>query len=308
MSTPNSSTTPSDRTCGHCGISASSLPEGSNLSQCSRCKSAFYCNRECQSAAWAEDKPHCKRQNFVLKFHLCPQYIVNPPVIRTLSVPATATLETLHKALQIAFGWAGTHAYDFAVLDPAFEPPTAAEYMEQGMKMDMRGDGMLGFEDPREYIVRVVHKPEEYVRGYKIDRMHEGRRRHPRTEERRSDRTKVYELWGEKGFADKAIEYTYDFGDNWVHVVTLEGRAPPTERIVCLSGTGHGVAEDIGSDQGWENLKKAYRTANPDKEQRFARRMYETKCINGDKRGLGDGREYEFKLEEVNAALARNGL
>lgn len=104
------------------------------------------------------------------------------------------------------------------------------------------------------------------------------------------------------------MDYTYDFGDNWVHTITLVGRAPFTPNITCVSGTGHGVAENIGSVEGWEDLKNAYRTTSPDDEQKFAREMYETFCLNGDMDGLGGGREYEFKAEDVNAELGRMNL
>jgi Flp pilus assembly protein TadD len=41
--------------CAHCGRS------GVPLSKCTRCRSARYCGRDCQVAAWAKHKPHCRR-------------------------------------------------------------------------------------------------------------------------------------------------------------------------------------------------------------------------------------------------------
>jgi len=49
--------------------------------------------------------------------------------------------------------------------------------------------------------------------------------------------------------------YTYHMGDNWEHHMAVVGRAPPTDDFVCLSGTGHYVAEDAGSWRGWEEVK-----------------------------------------------------
>src|SRR5271170_4016557 len=51
-----------------------------------------------------------------------PNYILrievkyDPVVWRTLSVPTTITFEKLHFAIQIAFGWANAHLYQFLVL------------------------------------------------------------------------------------------------------------------------------------------------------------------------------------------------
>lgn len=40
--------------CGFCGA------EKKNLSKCSRCKSVFYCSKECQKSHWKAHKPNCK--------------------------------------------------------------------------------------------------------------------------------------------------------------------------------------------------------------------------------------------------------
>ncbi|KAI8956761.1 MM3350-like domain-containing protein [Daldinia sp. FL1419] len=68
-------------------------------------------------------------------------------------------------------------------------------------------------------------------------------------------------------FAVPNPNYTYDFGDNWEHEMTLLGRAEPSD-FVCIGGSGHPVAEDVGGTRGWRDLKEAYRTAQPDEEQR----------------------------------------
>ena len=58
---------------------------------------------------------------------------------------------------------------------------------------------------------------------------------------------------------DKAIEYLYDFGDDWKHSITLIGRAlTSTTKVVCLSGEGSPAAEDCGGAYGWQELKATY--------------------------------------------------
>ena len=45
------------RICAACGSSA---PSAQKLNACSRCKIAFYCNKECQKGHWKAHKKHCK--------------------------------------------------------------------------------------------------------------------------------------------------------------------------------------------------------------------------------------------------------
>ena len=102
----------------------------------------------------------------------------------------------------------------------------------------------------------------------------------------------------------KVFEYTYDFGDGWTHEFTVERRSPATYIIKCLDGSGHGVAEDI-KRTGWAGLKEAYRTSNPNKEQRENRQWVETMASNGNKRGLGGGREHFWDKDEINRKLQK---
>ncbi|KAF2742703.1 hypothetical protein M011DRAFT_390341, partial [Sporormia fimetaria CBS 119925] len=77
-------------------------------------------SRVCQTAAWPFHKANCIRPNYILHIALCPGEITDPQITRTLSVPASTTFTTLHRALQIAFNWSGKHAYDFIVRDPEY--------------------------------------------------------------------------------------------------------------------------------------------------------------------------------------------
>jgi hypothetical protein len=101
----------------------------------------------------------------------------------------------------------------------------------------------------------------------------------------------------------KEIVYTYDFGDNWEHHITVEGRAEATDHFVCLLGTGHPVAEDVGGVKGWDALKAAYRAARPNKEQREKREWFENEASNGDPVGLAGDRVNVWNLEQVNSKL-----
>ncbi len=101
------------------------------------------------------------------------------------------------------------------------------------------------------------------------------------------------------------IEYEYDFGDCWEHKISVVGRAAATEVFLCTAGEGHYVAEDVGSVMGWQNLKEAYRTQRPNKEQREQMYWFERQASNADPRGLRNGRDRLFDRDGVNFQLAR---
>ena len=91
----------------------------------------------------------------------------------------------------------------------------------------------------------------------------------------------------------KQIVYTYDFGDNWKHTLTVERRGDFTDHFVCLAGTGHPVVEDVSGVEGWKDLKAAYRAAQPTQEQRERREWFEKRARNVDPRGLAGDRAGE---------------
>ena len=89
-----------------------------------------------------------------------PGDIENPAILRTLSCPAVATFEQLHQALQIAFGWATTHTYDFTVKDPDYEPEEheedVASYIQR-ITASYQG-GQQSSTAPRENLLRITAK------------------------------------------------------------------------------------------------------------------------------------------------------
>lgn len=54
--------------------------------------------------------------------------------------------------------------------------------------------------------------------------------------------------------------YTYDFGDDWTHLITLEGRqsaASDSPRAVCIAGERRGPIEDSGGAHGYQEILDA---------------------------------------------------
>lgn len=70
-----------------------------------------------------------------------------------------------------------------------------------------------------------------------------------------------------------SFDYTYDFGDDWVHRVQIEGVEPAIageKYPVCLAGKGACPPEDSGGRWGFENFKAAMADRNhPEHEERM---------------------------------------
>jgi hypothetical protein len=48
--------------------------------------------------------------------------------------------------------------------------------------------------------------------------------------------TTLSEVLEDAKFKGKVIEYVWDFGLNWSHIITIKGRAEATDTMMCLSG------------------------------------------------------------------------
>lgn len=287
----------------------SAVESGPALRHCMRCLSTAYCSHDCQKTSWATHKIICKRPNYIIKFHLHPGHIKEPPVIRTLSCPADAKFYTLHLALQLAFGWATTHSFDFAVVNPGYSQPTGLlQMIEKLRSLHVEGGGANPASEPPEYLIRILDPVDQTVTSG-IDRMHEGQRRHPHTKEKDAVEYELYQLLDNVKWQGKKIVYTYDFGDNWEHFLTVEGRCDPTDDFQVLSGVGHYVAEDVGGAMGWEDLKAAYRAHVPTSAQEERREWFENIARNGDPQGLGGDRVYLFEnKDEINRIMRLDNI
>src|SRR6266436_9095184 len=64
------------------------------------------------------------------------------------------------------------------------------------------------------------------------------------------------------------IEYAYDFGDNWQHVLELEDKMPPVAGAIyplCAGGECSAPPEDVGGVSGYEEFLEAL--SDPDHEE-----------------------------------------
>lgn len=72
-----------------------------------------------------------------------------------------------------------------------------------------------------------------------------------------------------------------------------------------MEGEGRGVAEDVGSRQGWESLKKAYAEQLPNRDQSEKMHWYEHQASNRNPRGLDDREAWSWNKEKVNTQLSK---
>lgn len=100
-------------------------------------------------------------------------------------------------------------------------------------------------------------------------------------------------------FKDKfsKLLYVYDFGDNWVHEITLESISEDKQKTaICLSGKGACPPEDCGSIYGYEGMKEVFAT-EPESEEADEYREW---------LGMDEGEMWDtgaFDLEEINMYL-----
>ncbi|MBF0650802.1 plasmid pRiA4b ORF-3 family protein [Dysgonomonas sp. GY75] len=109
-----------------------------------------------------------------------------------------------------------------------------------------------------------------------------------------SSKIKLSDIFNDKF---RKLLYVYDFGDNWVHEITLESISNDKQKTaVCLSGKGACPPEDCGSIYGYEGLKEVFATM-PESEEAEEYR---------DWLGLEDGENWDtdaFDIDEVNNYL-----
>lgn len=174
---------------------------------------------------------------YELKFTLID---TKPAIWRRVAVPADITLAQLHDVIQIAMGWTNSHLHVFTLQTrprPVPKPRKGAMTMEE----------------------RIAFAAEL--------RACERRFAPPDWELEAEDEAKAVlgELLPE---VNAQLEYTYDMGDDWKHLIEVEAIAdakPGVEYPVCLSGARTAPPEDCGGAFGFYDMLEAL--ADPKHEQ-----------------------------------------
>jgi hypothetical protein len=98
------------------------------------------------------------------------------------------------------------------------------------------------------------------------------------------------------------VRYTYDFGDNWEHDITLEKILPVgagATSVVCTAGSGACPPEDCGGVWGYEDLKASLADPSAERHDEMLEWL-----------GLDSGDDFnpkEFSAEDVNRGFALDG-
>lgn len=110
-----------------------------------------------------------------------------------------------------------------------------------------------------------------------------------------ASKVKLSQVFGDKF---RKLLYEYDFGDSWVHEITLEEISDGNRKeAVCIEAKGSCPPEDCGGRFGFENMKKIFQTMpNSDEANEYR-----------DWLGLDEGEtlntETAFDLDKMNKAL-----
>ncbi|MCJ1376774.1 hypothetical protein MMC20_008019 [Loxospora ochrophaea] len=241
--------------------------------------------------------------NYVLEIHLNPDEIKDPPITRTISCPSLAVFHELHQAIQIAFGWANDHRYDFKTFDPDItrhhNPPLGG----------IPGLNILVSEDKILWISGGRFTSSEPRRRNPVGFNHSEITHNPLTEEGLGNSSKdlwLCKLFDHPSFHGLTFEYEYDHTARWRHKINLIGHQEATNRFVCTDGEGHRCADGVGGPEEWNMLVAGYHTTDPTPEQRKMMKWYECRCPNGDPEGLGPERVQKWSSDdrdEVNQKL-----
>ena len=161
-------------------------------------------------------------RSYVLKVTLD---LENYKIFRTIEAPVYSKFFQLHEAIQKTFGWFGYHLHNFTFYDGEAIPGRSRMYY--GMK---RRIVITDYEDPEAQHYFETGEQELY-----------------------SDRQlMLYDLFEDSG----SCVYSYDFGDGWEHVVTVEERKQKggSTNFTLLEKDGERPPEDVGGEGGFEEF------------------------------------------------------
>lgn len=146
----------------------------------------------------------------------------NFDIWRRIQIPATFTFSKLHSVIQTIFGWMNYHLHEFTVVEKDNSLTDEMPYYAYPIKIRIV-DGLdteaMDYLEPDKYTV------------YK------------------DTLVTLDEIFSQ---VDKCI-YTYDFGDNWTHIIELEKVIPDStnRQAILLERNGNRPPEDVGGEGGF---------------------------------------------------------
>ncbi|WP_028273233.1 plasmid pRiA4b ORF-3 family protein [Atopococcus tabaci] len=157
---------------------------------------------------------------------------VGIPVWRRLQVDGSMTFQEFHQVLLVAFDWTGTHLHDFEIYKSSGKHIKhlrigSAEDAEESEFYQMKQMESLKEEFTNELIFHDI--VDDYLKNAARDHFHTAFnernngfghlscRQFPRTLD---EETTLLSEWLKQ--KNDSVLFTYDFGENWSHVVVLE--------------------------------------------------------------------------------------
>ncbi len=154
-------------------------------------------------------------------------------VWRRIVMPVNRTFRDLHQVLQTAFGWEGSHLYEFYIYDQNVN--------RTDININHKGFHKDGFKPT----MNLVCSDEAFAFGSDIP----------------MEMDCDIQL---SEYVPVKMKYVYDFGDNWQHYIDVAKILPDFDKNypVCLDGEGTSPPEDVGGEGGYEEFLKIM--ANPE--------------------------------------------
>ncbi|KAF2806397.1 uncharacterized protein BDZ99DRAFT_479654 [Mytilinidion resinicola] len=187
---------------------------------------------------------------------------------RTLSIPAAWTFHQFHEAIQVAFYWSNTQAYQFNVCEPG-SAHSLRVVSESVPRLHVSAGGAAPF--------GVWEDSPSVESTLKID-----------------------EVFNDYKWAAHEYEYKYHPAVPVTHRIKPLGRAVATSTgPECIAGEFHAAPEGLDNDAA-DDLRAAFmpsllnETADEKRAQARMRRWYRAECVNGDTEGLAGARLIEY--------------
>ncbi|HPZ29469.1 MAG TPA: plasmid pRiA4b ORF-3 family protein [Defluviitoga sp.] len=152
------------------------------------------------------------------QFKIQLQNVSKPTVWRRVLVPSEITFDDFHYIIQDAFGWESEHLYSFSPSGYGSSPLIE-----------------INIEDDENDFFSFLSRNT--------------------TQSLDAEKTKLSSIFKKEG---QTYVYIYDFGDDWVHKITLEkiNETDNTLSATLLDGKGACPPEDCGGPWGYEELKE----------------------------------------------------
>ena len=211
------------------------------------------------------------------QFKIQIQNITKPPVWRRVVVPSETTFSMLHTIIQEAFGWYDAHMYSFSPTGYGSIPWIEEEDYDEE-ENDDEEDIDDDFDKILAFALSITNSSNE---------------------QKSSPKLKLSNIFKKKG---QTFTYIYDFGDDWIHKITLEeiDKYNISSQPKLIAGKGACPPEDCGGSWGYEHLKEVAADKNHPEYQELKEWLHpgDEDDLFGEDEAIWDPSEYDLEIEK----------